>query len=711
MGCSTRFCIRNLAIELVDKVLARERSTIHTSKIQQRLTITFVQRREVSRVLFQPSQEVGKRIVHFFWCVDSTRCRELSNHQAQVIQRRAYFTVCRKLAYIFAVLFRKNILGDDSKFIGHVLLQVSQEIICCICSVRASANRCVQRAHEFHDTVLGRRFTVVSRILHRAHRMVIFDQAKNTFVHRVDVSLQAFCREFLTDTVVERFSRDFRNSFLSKAFHQSTNSVDTFARTLEGQLIIRHHLLNHIQLIQNWVPSYACHRVIQELLSIVVLNITNHLLERFNSEFFVLLFDFSRIIVHRVNCRQQLVFDFRSHVVVNKRSLRVLILFVQRINFQIIKRVSCRIRRFFVFIVIQQRRCRLRLRSFFVFVVKQRRCSQRLFRTTLRRRSRTFVQIDFDFSLFENLSLVLFGGLNPIELPNSSVLVVLLRSSQNQPEQFQCNIVEVERITHLRPLTCRITVRVDLSGVEYVLPSFRVVLHSDSRALVLEREHLRCGIQFHVVRNGVQRKYNIARGKHSEYRVLRAKLSENLVQRLRNFRERSGFMVVVETLPVRSRSSSQVLWFRQRTLRRSNRGGVIVSKVRRKIARIRLVLLATDKFLVLDSVTVPVERFLFLGNVCHQMHDINVEIGFSLIVTAQEHVVLVGGAVERNETHPRIYRSRQKVCTYNQVLLCARKTQLLAIEVVRRELASLRHLFQVLAIHLQPILTHVSEST
>ena len=254
-----------------------------------------------------------------------------------------------------------------------------------------------------------------------------------------------------------------------------------------------------------------------------------------------------------------------------------MLLVVQRLNFQIIKRVSCRIRHIFVFFVIQQRRCRLRLRSFFVFVVtvKQRRCSQRLFRTTLRRRSLTFVQIDFDFSSFENLSLVLFGSLNPIELPNSSVLVVLLRSSQNQPEHFQCNTVEVERITHLRPLTCRITVRVDLSGVEYVLPSFRVVLHSDSRALVLEREHLRCGIQFHVVRNGIQRKYNIARGKHSEYRVLRAKLSENLVQRLRNFRERSGFMVVVETLPVSRRSPSQVLWFRQRTLRRSNRGGVI----------------------------------------------------------------------------------------------------------------------------------------
>ena len=329
----------------------------------------------------------------------------------------------------------------------------------------------------------------------------------------------------------------------------------------------------------------------------------------------------------------------------------------------------------------------------------------------MRRRSLTFVQIDFDFSSFENLSLVLFSSLNPIELPNGGILVVLLCGSQNQPEQFQCNIVEVERITHLRPLTCRITVRVDLSGVEYVLPSFRVVLHSDSRALVLEREHLRCGIQFHVVRNGIQRKYNIARGKHSEYGILRAKLSENLVQRPRNFRERSGFMVVVETLPVRSRSSGQVLWFRQRTLRRSNRGGVIVSKVRRKIARIRLVLLATNKFLVLDSVTVPVERLLFLGNVCHQMHDINVEIGFSLIVTAQEHEVLVGGAMERNETHPRIYRSRHKVCAYNHVLLCAGKTQLLAIEVVRRELASLRHLFQVLAIHLQPIFAHVSEST
>ena len=576
MRCSTRFCIRNFAIELVDKVLARERSTIRISKIQQRLTITFVQRREVSRVLFQTIKEVGKRIVHFFRCVNSASGCELSNHQAQVIQRRTYFTVCRKLAYVFAILFRKNILGDDGKLIWHVLLQVSQEIICCICSVRASANRCVQRTHEFHDTILGRRFTVVSRILHRAHGVVIFDQAKNTFMHRVDVSLQAFCREFLTDTVVERFSRDFRNSFLSKAFHQSTNSVDTFARTLEGQLIIRHHLLNYIQLIQNWVPSCACQRVIQELLSFVVLNITNHLLERFNSEFFELLFDFSRIIVHRVNCRQQLVFDFRSHVVVNKRSLLlVLLLVVQRINFQIIKRVSCRIRRLFVFVVIQQRRCRLRLRSFCVFVVSQRRCSQRLFRTTLRRRSRTFVQIDFDFSSLENLSLVLFGSLNPIELPNSSVLVVLLRSSQNQPEQFQCNTVEVERITHRRPLTCRITVRVDLSGVEYVLPSFRVVLHSDSRALVLEREHLRCGIQFHVVRNGIQRKYNIARGKHSEYGILRAKLSENLVQRLRNFRERSGVTVVVETLPVRSRSSSQVLWFRQRTLRRSNRGGVI----------------------------------------------------------------------------------------------------------------------------------------
>ena len=308
---------------------------------------------------------------------------------------------------------------------------------------------------------------------------------------------------------------------------------------------------------------------------------------------------------------------------------------------------------------------------------------------------------------------MLFGSLNPIELPNSSVLVVILRSSQNQPEQFQCNTVEVERITHLRPLTCRITVSVDLSGIEYVLPSFRVVLHSDSRALVLEREHLRCGIQFHVVRNGIQRKYNLARGKHSEYRVLRAKLSENIVQRLRNFRERSGFMVVIETLPVRSRSSSQVLWFRQRTLRRSNRGGILaeVWRIGRKIARIRLVLLATDKFLVLDSVTVPVERFLFPGNVCHQMHDINVEIGFSLIGTAQEHVVLVGGAVERNDTHPRVYRRRQKVCAYNQVLLCARKTQLLAIEVVRRELASLCHLFQVLAVHLQPILAHVSEKT
>ena len=228
--------------------------------------------------MFQTAKEVGKRIVHFFRCVDSTRCRELSNHQAQVIQRRAYFTICRKLAHIFAILFRKNILGNDGKLIWHVLLQVSQEIICCICSVRASANRCVQRAHEFHDTVLGRRFTVVSRILHRAHGVVIFDQAKNTFVHRVDVSLQTFCREFLTDTVIKRFSRDFRNSFLSKAFHQSTNSVNTFARTLEGQLIIRHHLLNHIQLIQNWVPSCACQRVIQELLSFVVLNITNHLL-------------------------------------------------------------------------------------------------------------------------------------------------------------------------------------------------------------------------------------------------------------------------------------------------------------------------------------------------------------------------------------------------------------------------------------------------
>ena len=253
-----------------------------------------------------------------------------------------------------------------------------------------------------------------------------------------------------------------------------------------------------------------------------------------------------------------------------------MLLGVQRLNFQISKRVSCRIRRLFVFFVIQQRRSGLR-RSFFVVIVKQRRCRLRRFITTLRRGrcNITFVQIDFDLSSFENLSLVLFGSLNPIELPNSSVLVVLLCGRQNQPEHFQCNTVEVERITHLRPLTCRITVRVDLSGVEYVLPSFRVVLHSDSRALVLEREHLRCGIQFHVVRNGIQRKYNISRGKHSEYRVLRAKLSENLVQRLRNFRERSGFMVVIETLPVRSRSSGQVLWFRQGTLRRSNRGYVV----------------------------------------------------------------------------------------------------------------------------------------
>ena len=177
MCCSTRFCIRNFAIELVDKVLARERSTIRLSKVQQRFTITFVQRHKVSRVLFQTIKEVGKRIVHFFRGVDSTSRCELSNHQAQVIQRRTYFTVCRKLAHVFAILFRQNILGDDGKLIRHVLLQVSQEIICCIRSVRASANRCVQRAHEFHDTILGRRFTVVSRILHRAHGVVIFDQA------------------------------------------------------------------------------------------------------------------------------------------------------------------------------------------------------------------------------------------------------------------------------------------------------------------------------------------------------------------------------------------------------------------------------------------------------------------------------------------------------------------------------------------------------